>query len=466
MRQSSGAEKAHKHAETRAATPVQSTLAALGVTGAVLAILMLWLGRAVLAGVSTREVFILLGLTIGAGLLLGVILVAVLVLPALGRDVSVLADRLSRAADGDYSAAEQRLSVSSFHDRISAGLQIALTRVRDQLLELRGTSRENAARAQELSAHCGGLAATSIRTLEQSATAVHHGQELVAVSEKARAEAGQLAQAGAQAATSAAALRARYDGVVQLTRESIARLDASVALLGELSDRVRTNSDELTALAAASAEIRTFVVLVRKMARQSKLLALNAAMEAARAGEQGSGFAVVAGEVRRLAHSSNEAAERTDALVNDVLGKVSGARETSESAMEAARNALEATERGRASLQLLLDGALARPEELPVVSMDPSALGALVVSTLDEALRGARAALMAMRDVDGGIHGHRDRAHELAAAGGALARQMGKAAASAGVWTLDAAAATRGVSEPNEAASRRGTLQRPFPAQA
>jgi len=151
--------------------------------------------------------------------------------------------------------------------------------------------------------------------------------------------------------------------------------------------------------------------------------------------------------------------------VNDVLGKVSGARETSESAMEAALQALEATERGRASLQLLLEGALARPEELPVVSMDPSALGALVVSTLDEALRGARAALMAMRDVDGGIHSHRDRAHDVAAAGGTLARQMGKAAGAAGGGKAESATSTRaGSSEPTEAANGRGTLQRPVPA--
>jgi methyl-accepting chemotaxis protein len=87
-----------------------------------------------------------------------------------------------------------------------------------------------------------------------------------------------------------------------------------------------TNPD-LDALSAASEEIRGFVLLVRKMARQSKLLALNAAMEAARAGEQGSGFAVVASEVRRLARSSQDGADRTEALVKEVLDRAARVRE-------------------------------------------------------------------------------------------------------------------------------------------
>ena len=65
--------------------------------------------------------------------------------------------------------------------------------------------------------------------------------------------------------------------------------------------------------------MRSFVTLVQKLARQSKLLALNAAMEAARAGEHGHGFAVVAEEVRRLAAMSSDAAERTERVVSGVL---------------------------------------------------------------------------------------------------------------------------------------------------
>ena len=80
----------------------------------------------------------------------------------------------------------------------------------------------------------------------------------------------------------------------------------------------------MKALAEASEEFGAFVTLVQKMAKQSKLLALNAAMEAARAGEHGQGFAVVASEVRRLAANSADAAQRTEALVRGVLGEGAG----------------------------------------------------------------------------------------------------------------------------------------------
>jgi methyl-accepting chemotaxis protein len=92
--------------------------------------------------------------------------------------------------------------------------------------------------------------------------------------------------------------------------------------LDNLATRLGGASSDLDALRDSAEEIRGFVALVRKMARQSKLLALNAAMEAARAGEQGSGFAVVAGEVRRLARTSSEAADRTESLVGNVLEHV------------------------------------------------------------------------------------------------------------------------------------------------
>src|SRR5205823_5944801 len=102
-------------------------------------------------------------------------------------------------------------------------------------------------------------------------------------------------------------------------------------------------------LAMASEEVRSFVTLVQKLARQSRLLALNAAMEAARAGEHGHGFAVVAEEVRRLAAMSSDAAERTERVVAGVLHGVAESRSTSERTVLTVRSARSATEQGSRS---------------------------------------------------------------------------------------------------------------------
>jgi len=88
---------------------------------------------------------------------------------------------------------------------------------------------------------------------------------------------------------------------------------------------------------------------VQKLARQSKLLALNAAMEAARAGEHGHGFAVVAEEVRRLAAMSSEAAERTEVVVSRVLDGISQSRSSSERTVDTVRSVRVATEEGSRS---------------------------------------------------------------------------------------------------------------------
>ena len=134
-----------------------------------------------------------------------------------------------------------------------------------------------------------------------------------------------------------------------LALDNRAGLDVSAESLGQLSDDVNASAQSIAALGAASEEVREFVTLVRKLARQSKLLALNAAMEAARAGEHGRGFAVVATEVRRLASMSSEAAERTEAIVKGVLNGIERSRESTERAVATADAVRSATSKASAS---------------------------------------------------------------------------------------------------------------------
>ncbi len=349
MRQSSQEGKAHKQGDAIESRSMQTAVIRLGIVGAALLLTMIWLARGSMARASTSQILIVLGMIVGGAMVVGVILFATIVLPALQSDTQSMTAVLTRLSQRDVSEG-QPFAVSGLNEGLAAAVRSSVGTVRSTVSELRGATREGAAKAQELSVHLTAAAQGAIRTIEQSATATHMSQEVLSVAERSRTEVEQLAAAGGHAAQHAATLRERHDQVVQLARDGIGRLDASAELLMQLSEQMKVHKGDLSALTDVSAEIRAFVVLVRKMARQSKLLALNAAMEAARAGEQGSGFAVVAGEVRRLAHSSSDAAERTDALVSEVQGRVTQATVTSDGAIDAMEGAREAIEKGRSSL--------------------------------------------------------------------------------------------------------------------
>jgi methyl-accepting chemotaxis protein len=150
----------------------------------------------------------------------------------------------------------------------------------------------------------------------------------------------------------------RDQALRQLARDNRTRLERSTSSLQELASDALESAEGIDALSAAADEIQAFLVLVQKISRQSKLLALNAALEAARAGEHGHGFAVVATEVRRLASSSAEAAQRTTSLVQEMLESVTHSRESTARTVATVEQVLESTRAGRQSLARVEEGTV------------------------------------------------------------------------------------------------------------
>ncbi len=91
---------------------------------------------------------------------------------------------------------------------------------------------------------------------------------------------------------------------------------------------VKNTEQTVQALTRASGQIEEFSSTIGQIARQTNILAINATIEAARAGSSGAGFAVVAGEVKRLAAQTREATDRIAAGLNEIKTSTGEAAES------------------------------------------------------------------------------------------------------------------------------------------
>ena len=414
-----------------------------GLCGAVLLSFAGWFLRRPLAQADALTLLALIGAAIGGAMILSALFVATVAAPAAGEGVRGVLDALDAAARGDFVNAAPPVSLGRLAS-IATGLRRAMDEVRALLLSLRHQMRDLAARATDLTTQAGSLPVIAQRSTEQLSLAVHRLTALGESAHAAHADAARSRAAAQALARECRALDEHGDRVVHAVRSSVDDLAGGAVEAQAVVGILRATLGDLESLAMSADEIREFAALVRKMARQSKLLALNAAMEAARAGEQGTGFAVVASEVRRLAKSSTDAADRTEALVSDVLartersrvGALDGIAALESTAGRLSRAVVTLRESGRVA-PARTSGAAA--EE----TVDGSATGPLLetlVDRLELLAQESDAVTVVVRDAQLAAGAQLARTQDVSALATTLAKSARKGEAAANAPRLDTAA--------------------------
>lgn len=180
---------------------------------------------------------------------------------------------------------------------MQSGLRTTLSSISDSSNQLASTAEEMHAVTEDANK---GMQRQN-NEVEMAATAV---TEMSAAVEEVARNASAASEAATRSNSSAVSGRARVDQTV----EAISLMVGSVEVA----------TQEVQGLAVMATDISKVLDVIRAIAEQTNLLALNAAIEAARAGEAGRGFAVVADEVRALAHRTQQSTSEIEQMISSI----------------------------------------------------------------------------------------------------------------------------------------------------
>jgi methyl-accepting chemotaxis protein len=279
-------------------------------------------------------------ISLGLGLAAGVIGILLIWLMALGvtRPILAVAAMLKNIASGEgdltrrlqYAKRDELGELASWFNRFLDKLQPIIAEVKKSVQDARNTADQSALIASQTSSSMQ----QQYREVDQVATAFH----------EMSATAHDVAHNAAQAAESARSADLA-------SREGMSVIGKTTSAIDLLANEMSVAMQEVEGLAISSEKIGSVLEVIRSIAEQTNLLALNAAIEAARAGEAGRGFAVVADEVRNLAKRTQDSVEEIREVIEGLQSGTKDVVDTMHSSHRQAQGSVEQVELAVGALQ-------------------------------------------------------------------------------------------------------------------
>ncbi|MNZ45693.1 Methyl-accepting chemotaxis protein PctC [compost metagenome] len=249
-----------------------------------------------------REQATTLELLLGGGAaLLGVLLIWLAAL-RITRPLQSLTHMLEDIAEGEGDLT-RRLAVQSRDEigQLAKAFNRFVERIHTSIGEVSSTTRQ--------------LNEVATRVVNASNSSMSNSDEQASRTNSVAAAINQLGAAAQEIARNAADASHQASDVRQLAEEGSQVLKKTISAMHQLSSKISASSSNIEMLNSKTVDIGQILDVIKSISEQTNLLALNAAIEAARAGEAGRGFAVVADEVRNLAHRTQASAQQIQSMI-------------------------------------------------------------------------------------------------------------------------------------------------------
>lgn len=252
------------------------------------------------------------------------------VIRSVNKPLREVIDALGRLAQGDLAF---RLDAKQNDEigQLKVALNATIDRLRETLEEIANDALMLSHSSQQLVEVSRQMASSSIRQSESTSAASASLQQLTVSIDQVSGSADEARLCANDAELSALDSSQEF---VQTSRQ-----------IGLVASRVESSSKQILALSDQVQRIGNITTVIREVADQTNLLALNAAIEAARAGEQGRGFAVVADEVRKLAERTTHSVQEISSMIASIQAEAAQAVKGMESSQVVVGEVVTSAER-------------------------------------------------------------------------------------------------------------------------